>query len=906
MKLWNNTAAKSLSKPSLTQITSASGKVLPLVLPPMLTMLVFWYLFGTCHMYPFGSGSVAWCDMNRQVVPLLMDFQDILHGKDSLWLNMQNAGGMNFWGVFCFFLTSPFSLLAAFVPKEDMLYFANILVILKLTLCSFTAAVYFRRQKKAIGSFVTVPLSLMYAFCGYGMLFYQNIMWLDVMALFPILMIGLEKLTKERKPLIYILSLSAITVMNFYLCYMVAVFILLYLAVFFISEHQVKHRREVCVRFLSGTLISILITAVFWLPSLIQVMSSGRLGSVLENLQESSFLSKYETVLPLLFCSAFLFVILIFRLLSREKKSKQQQKHLILFLLTLIPFLIEPINILWHTGNYMSFPARFGFITVFMGLICCADMLEDTAAFTKTAFSKMQLLLIPVIFALIYGYYELSLRLIGENYDTLTKYTATLWGKKESLDGLAKLFVLSMICYGIIWLLYRKRLIMKQIFAIMLIAVCCVESMNSIRIYMISPAVNNPVRTEEYVSLAALHDKIADNSFYRVKTDFKNADYNITGSLGYPSVSHYTSLTNRDFMEMQRRLGYSTVWMKSGSNGGTELTDALYSIRYILSKNKRSDQTVYFNRDYAIRKLPQSLDLGILCDSGLTEFPEIPENFTRAQIQQYLFETVFHSDQKLIREYDYQIRQSAGITKTDEQYHIRKNARIRYVISVSGKQSLYADCFNGFSNQLSEDFFKSLNIKINDRYINEDYPGEDSNGLLKLGEFENQTVRIEMIANRSIDCYSFGVFGLKLDVLSDAIQQTQCVGLQYNGHALTGSFHADQSRTCLLTVPYQDGIVVRVNGNTVPVMKVLSDWTAFELTEGDNDIEIYLVPKGFFIALILTVIGVSCLILCIIFRKKLHFPKWIGILSEVLIGLAALGCIIVVYVFPMIMSIISI
>ena len=113
MKLWNNTAAKSLSKPSLTQITSASGKVLPLVLPPMLTMLVFWYLFGTCHMYPFGSGSVAWCDMNRQVVPLLMDFQDILHGKDSLWLNMQNAGGMNFWGVFCFFLTSPFSLLAA-------------------------------------------------------------------------------------------------------------------------------------------------------------------------------------------------------------------------------------------------------------------------------------------------------------------------------------------------------------------------------------------------------------------------------------------------------------------------------------------------------------------------------------------------------------------------------------------------------------------------------------------------------------------------------------------------------------------------------------------------------------------------------------------------------------------------
>ena len=90
---------------------------------------------------------------------------------------------MSFWGVFCFFLPNPFSLLSVFVPKEEIIYFVNIMVILKLTLCSFTAAFYFRYCKKTTSRAITVSLSLMYALCGYGMLFYQNIMWLDIMYL---------------------------------------------------------------------------------------------------------------------------------------------------------------------------------------------------------------------------------------------------------------------------------------------------------------------------------------------------------------------------------------------------------------------------------------------------------------------------------------------------------------------------------------------------------------------------------------------------------------------------------------------------------------------------------------------------------------------------------------------------
>ena len=75
----------------------AVKKYYPLFLPPLLTLAVLLFVFKNYNMYPFGQGSIAWCDMNQQGIPLLMDFKDMLSGKDNLFFSMNNAGGMNFW-----------------------------------------------------------------------------------------------------------------------------------------------------------------------------------------------------------------------------------------------------------------------------------------------------------------------------------------------------------------------------------------------------------------------------------------------------------------------------------------------------------------------------------------------------------------------------------------------------------------------------------------------------------------------------------------------------------------------------------------------------------------------------------------------------------------------------------------
>ena len=90
------------------------------ILPPLLVVLATLGVYKANFLYPFTNRTIAWCDMDQQFVPLLLDFKDILAEKEGFFLSFKNAGGMNFYGVFFFFLASPFNLLVAFVEKEDV------------------------------------------------------------------------------------------------------------------------------------------------------------------------------------------------------------------------------------------------------------------------------------------------------------------------------------------------------------------------------------------------------------------------------------------------------------------------------------------------------------------------------------------------------------------------------------------------------------------------------------------------------------------------------------------------------------------------------------------------------------------------------------------------------------------
>lgn len=865
-------------------------KILPFLFPPLLVMAVILYAYYVGKLYPFGEGSVSWCDMNQQVVPLMMNFKDVLDGKSSIFYSFANAGGMNFWGVFFFYLSSPFTFLVKFVDKENMFRFMNILVMLKMMTASVTAMVYFRTCQKRLNTSFAVVLSFMYGMCGYAMMFYQVISWLDVMYLFPLLVLALNILTHKHKILPYIIVMAATVTASFYISYMVVVYLFLFMGLYVLMYSR-KHSGRICLDFIIGSALAALASAVVWLPSFMQYSSSARGSSkLIDELKKTDFITHFETILPLFLCTSFIFAAMFISGLKgrRQNRTRKQSFYLYLFVLAFIPMIVEPINKMWQTGNYMSFPGRYGFITIFLGLICCAAILKKEPVLKNKYYMPAG---IAISAAVIYIYYSFSQRFIQEKFDTITKYIQTLWGNTDSFRLILELFIVTAACFGIIYALYKKGLMYKQVFAVAICAVAVIEGYSNAKIYMTSTNARNPQVVTTKEDVIKLEDDIDDDSFYRVKTSSKLFDYNLIGAAGYNSLGHYTSLTDQTYMYTMKRLGYTSVWMEVGSCGGTSLTDSILSVGYEITYGFNNDEYNYF-----IDKLDNKCGLGIVTSKNLSQNQEIPENLERSDIQQYIYSSLF-DDRQLIQKYNYSSTDSG--VQVNGNYNFTGSGNITYNIYVSGRQLLYFDCFGpNLTARLSEPNYQSFGVTVNGREIETAYPYNTNNGVLFLGEYEDQQVTINVSLLKSTSCSSFGVFGLKQDVLDNALNNTSYVNLQYDGSKLKGSCTANSGESCFLSVPYNEGFTVKINGDKVDYEKCLSGFISFPLQQGDNDIIISFTPKGFVPGLLITILGIGLIAAYQLFRKKLSIPKTAETVACIAVAAAAAGVFIVIYIAP--------
>ena len=872
--------------------------ILMLLIPPVLVMAVMMYAFYMGELYPFDENSISWCDMSQQVVPLMIDFKDVLDGKSSIFLNFENAGGMNFWGVFFYYLASPFTFLVKFVEKENIMSFMNILVMLKMMTASLTAMIYFRVCHKKLDGGIAAALSVMYGLCGYGMIFFQNIIWLDMMYLFPLLIIALNSLISKNKLMPYIAVLTAMVVVNYYISYMIVVFLLIFMG-FYVYMNSKGIAKETCLRFIIGSAIAAFLSAVVWLPSFLQYKSSARGKSIIESISNSKFITDFETIMPLLYGTAFIAAVIIINLIIGKFRGKQQNMYLYLFVLTLIPIFIEPINKMWHTGNYMSFPGRYAFITIFIGLICCAYFLSKKHKH-KSVTHILSVLIIPIALVLIY--LKFSQEFIDENYDTIIAYTKTLWGDQNSWLKLTELFVIAVICYGIVYFLYKKGLVLKQYFAIVICIVAVIEGYSSARIYIDSTSYLRHRTVSSQQQVLYLADKINDDSFYRVKTSSKLFDYNLVGSLGYPSISHYTSLTSEDYMFTMKRLGYTSVWMESGSSGGTVFTDALLSIGYEITENSNKNNSVYSTRNYSINQLSQKAGLGIVTSKDLSDKTEIPSELERADIQQYIYSSLFNNNNLVTR---YSFQTVSDTVNYQEGYSFSGSGTISYNIYVEGKQKLYFDCFDKTTTNLSEPTYDSFAIYVDGNQIESSYPYNKNNGVLYLGDFENQSVSIQVELLKQVSCASFGVFGINENVLSDALASTSSVNLQRDKGSLYGTYTAQAGESCFLAVPYDEGYTIKINGEKVDYQKTFSAFISFPLVKGENEITVTYTPNGFTLGLILTIIGGALVVLYIIFNKKIKLPEKLSSAAYYSLGVIGAVVLFVIYALPLLIYILA-
>ena len=142
--------------------------------------LIYLIAYLTC-----GTGLVT-NDCYEQYVPFFNAYYDIIHDKGSMFYSLTGSMGYDFWTVFSYYLVSPLNLIMLPFDKSDIIYVVNVLIVLKIAICGGTFSVFIRNRFPKARCSRIVLFSVIYALNGFVAGYMWNIMWMDGIMLFPL------------------------------------------------------------------------------------------------------------------------------------------------------------------------------------------------------------------------------------------------------------------------------------------------------------------------------------------------------------------------------------------------------------------------------------------------------------------------------------------------------------------------------------------------------------------------------------------------------------------------------------------------------------------------------------------------------------------------------------------------
>lgn len=871
---------------------------------PLVVMAIVLYIFKGYELFPFGKNALNWGDMSQQNLPVLIQFRDVLLGKQGSFFSMVNAGGMDYSGIFLFLASSPFSLLAAFISKSNLVFYINIMILLKLMTCSLTASIFFKRFFDKLTPLQNIALSVAYALCGYSMMFYQLHTWLDVMYMFPLLLIAMDKLINEFKIYPYVITLSFMILFQFYLGYMLALFIIFFFLLYILFFHN-ENKKKAILFFGIGTILALMITSPVLFTALEQFLKSARGVNILENLVCGDFFTHFPTTIPFLLATSLIIIAIPFMYILKINKNKNVRFIYVIFVLMVIPVIIEPVNKIWHTGSYQAFPVRYGYITVLIGLSLFAAIITEMNKQCDNAQPKERAIPKIVSVMIILMFYIFIKRFVPANADNLNSYSTTLWGSDKSFTSICIYSLVAIIVISILLVQFKFKRIGKQVFSFVLCLFVVAEGLFNTSVYLGFGARD----TKSYHEIMSLKDKIDDDSAYRLKTYKKYFDVNLIGAMGYNSLAHYTSLIDENYIYAMKKFGYSSYWMEVNSNDSTVLSDAFMGNKYTLYNFYDYDmkKDIVYNDDiFYICKNEFNMSLGnVISKDRIMSVKDIPE-MDRISFQNLLYKTLTGLNDDIVTRYNPLSTNNVNLSSTSDRTVYEKlnddAGIITYEIYVEGRQNLYFDCFDKLTTNLTEPINDSFNIYIDNVSAAISFPNKRQNGIVDLGVFEDEIVSVTVKVLKSGSANSFGVFGIDLDKLATGINSVKPADVKVKGDLITVNATADNNdQMLLLSIPYSRGFNVYVNDKKVDAERVLDTFMAIPLEKGKNEIRMTYRSYGLLPGLVIAAIGVILLIFISVIIKK--YKKILILENIVYIGFIIIAGIIfiLVYILPVIL-----
>lgn len=593
---------------------------------------------------PFGSTSMLYSDMYHQYYPFFVSFRRALLSGDSLLFNWDVGMGMDYLGLISYYLASPLNLLSVLIPEGWMLEYFSLLAPIKLGFAGLFFA-FFLKKLFDKNDLSIVLFGCLYALCAWSLGYHWNIMWVDTFALLPLVALGTVSLLRDKKFVLYTVSLFLSVLVNYYIGFFICIFVVLIFICYEICRWEgFKKFFSDLGRIALFSVLAIGMTAFLELPayaalqrtqsSVNKFPTTFRLNiadehtwkGLLDAMRQvagnmnGGLTPTFKEGLPNLYCGIVANIFAFLFLTSKQVKIRDKICSLSLLLLFNVSFIIRQLDYIWHGFHFTNMiPYRFSFLHSFVLLY-----MAYRAYLLRNEFRLWQVIIASIL-------------AVGIAFCTEDLTAPVYW----AYNGVFLLLYIAVLIYPLL----QKKLSEKatatevekyekeqtnrrHLTSCVLLCVIFMELvLNLVNFgaeFTGTTVSDYPRGTINTASMIRYMEELEEDSlFYRVESTHSQT-LNDGALNGYHGISTFTSSANVQVTKFMMALGYGAkeTYNRYCFEESSPVSNLFLNLKYMLERQNKVEENEYFDELHyygkvALLKNNAYLPLGFMADNQL-------------------------------------------------------------------------------------------------------------------------------------------------------------------------------------------------------------------------------------------------------------------------------------------------
>lgn len=868
---------------------------------------------------PFGKYSMLYSDMYHQYYPFFVAFRRALRSGSGLLYTWSVGMGMDYLGLIAYYLASPLNLLSVLVPESLLLEYFSLLVPIKLGLAGLFYAIFL---KKIFGK-NDVSISVFgafYALCAWALGFQWNVMWLDTFALLPLVVLGTVSLLRDKKFLLYTVTLFLSIFANYYIGLFTCIFVLLLFIVYQICRWGGwgKFLRDLC-RIALFSVLAIGMTAILELPALaalqttqssvntfptsfrLNIADEHTLWGLLDAMRQvagnmgGAIEPNFKEGLPNVYCGIISVFLMMLYLLAKDVKLRDKICAVCLLVFFNISFIIRQLDYIWHGFHFTNMiPYRFSFLYSFVvlymayrawllrrkftlgqilaagvlagGVLACANDFKETV---PLALGTVEL---EIPLYLIYNGAFLLLYILSAVYGNLKvalpedpTQEQLVWARVERNRQRARARALTLIIMG------------AEI----------AGNLVCFGLYFTGTNVSNYPKGTTYTAsvIRYMQEREEDNLFYRAETTHSQT-LNDGALNNYNGVSAFTSSANVKTTLFMQALGYGAknTYNRYLFEESSPVANLFLGLKYMIDRDGKDKTSTFFDDvnhfgDTTLLENQAYLPLGFLAQTELADLTfSTTENAFQFQNQLFTAATGVEGDVWHRIQGENLSIAGNGVTITESNASgyckysdaaANSDVTYRYVADRDGFLCIHLNL------PKRNDFYVSVNgVELYRESIS--LPQMLAVDDVKAGDVIE--VRILCDAGESSTMtLSAGI--LHMDRFWEGYSVLNASTLElsaFDNTYLAGSITCDRDGLLYTSIPQNGNWHVLVDGQEVEIRLVGECMVAVELTEGSHSLEFVYRNEAFSLGWKISLLCAAVFLALVQLIYRPDWRKWLG------------------------------